>query len=207
MENKIKAAFEALGLQLKKGAETIYEFQYEGSTMLWLQSDDKNFLNIARPSIHPSDIPDELTLLRTVDKFNSKIKYIKATNSGGAIWLYYERELMEDEDLYAIIRAMVCHIDFSKVALASIFKRICDGEDVDEDEDDDNDDDDGISPESSNEGEDINVDDSDNPDIERLMKEFERSLDETDDYELIEDDDEEDGDYELLKDENEDDEA
>ena len=59
-----------------------------------------------------------------MNKINSTLKYIKAYELSKSIWLFYERELLGNEDLVKVISHMILHLEaglmFSRKTLAEI---------------------------------------------------------------------------------------
>lgn len=133
MKEKIKNAFEALGFELEQLDDIGCKFQYEGSDYLWMYSDDDDdFLNISLPGVLDLDKVDEMFFYKLMDHLNGTLKYVKVNMLQESMWLFYERELMEDEDLERVISRMVSHLYH---AMDMLYKNIekCSSDDSDND--------------------------------------------------------------------------
>lgn len=112
MKEKILEAFKALGFIMNEFDEMAYDFSYEGRRYLFfLCENDEGFLNIALPCVVEEGETDEESFHQIMDKLNSIMKYVKAYKAFGGITLFYERELIGDEDLIVVIRKMIHHLD------------------------------------------------------------------------------------------------
>lgn len=111
MKEKIKNALEALGFELKELDDFGCKFQYEAYHFLWMYcDDDDDFLNIALPGVLELEDFDDLFFYKLMDHLNGTLKYVKANILHDSMWLFYERELMEDEDLERVIPRMISHL-------------------------------------------------------------------------------------------------
>lgn len=111
MKEQILQAFDELGFKMNPVEEVGYEFNYEGSTFLYMVNEDEDFLNIAIPGILEINEERKDVCHELMDKINSNIKYIKAFNMGNSIWLSYERELLGGEDLKLLLSRMIYHLE------------------------------------------------------------------------------------------------
>lgn len=111
MNEKIKDAFAALGFQLDEVDETNYHFTYEGLHYLWITSADEEFLNIVVPNAGDKAAMDELAFYQLMDHINSTLKYVKANAFDDEMWLFYERELIGEEDFEDLLRHMIVHLE------------------------------------------------------------------------------------------------
>jgi hypothetical protein len=112
MKEKILEAFKALGFMMKEFDETAYGFSYEGRSYLFFPNEkDEDFLNIALPCVVEERETDDETFHQIMDKLNSTLKYVKAYKAFEGITLFYERELIGDEDLKMVLRKMIHHLD------------------------------------------------------------------------------------------------
>ena len=101
--------------------------------------DDENFLNISVPGIYDLEENNKETYNALKEKINSTLKYIKAYTLGGSLWLFYERDLLGNEDLEEVIRHMILHLAAALMFARDAIEKIDNGE-SDEDSDDDNND-------------------------------------------------------------------
>ena len=117
--------FAELGFKLEQMDDLGYEFSYEGTNFIFMPSaDDEDFLNICVPGIYDLEEESPLTFIELMNKINSTLKYIKAYELSKSIWLFYERELLGNEDLVKVISHMILHLEaglmFSRKAVAEI---------------------------------------------------------------------------------------
>lgn len=124
MKEKIMEAFAELGFQLEQMGDFGYGFSYEGTNFIYLSNDDDDFLNISVPGIYDLEDGSPSTFIELMNKINSTLKYIKAYDLEQSIWLFYERELLGDEDLPKVISRMILHLEvglmFSRKTIAEI---------------------------------------------------------------------------------------
>ena len=118
MKEQVKNILEELGFQTEPVDEYL-GFEFEGLNYLYLYNpNDEDFLNISIPCVMVPDEDDETMLFRIADKINSTLKYVKAYIYDDRLWLFYERELLGDEDLEKLITAMIL-----RLAAAAVFVR------------------------------------------------------------------------------------
>ncbi len=119
MKEKILAAFENLGFNMEDTESLGYTFNYEGINFLYMYNeDDENFLNISVPGIYDLEENNKEKYEELKEKINSTLKYIKAYTLGDSLWLFYERDLSNNDDLEEVIRCMILHL-----AAALVFAR------------------------------------------------------------------------------------
>ena len=140
MKEKILAAFENLGFNLEDNDSLGYHFYYEGINFLYMYNeDDENFLNISVPGIYDLEEDNKENYDVLKEKINSTLKYVRAYTLGGSLWLFYERDLLDNEDLEEVIRRMILHLAAALMFARDSIEKIDNGE-SDEDSDDDNND-------------------------------------------------------------------
>ena len=150
MKEKILEAFRELGFKLEEEEGMGYCFNYEGLNLLYMYNEsDEEFLNIAIPGIVEVEEDRMLQICALLEKINSTLKYIKAYMVGNSVWLFYERELIEqreqsrtcsdyaesrekktegqlcgEEDPMTVISRMILHLEaglvFARKAMAEI---------------------------------------------------------------------------------------
>ena len=99
MKEKILEAFRDLGFKLEEEEGMGYCFKYEGLNLLYMYNEnDEEFLNIALPGIVEVEDDKMLQICALLEKINSTLKYIKAYMLGNSVWLFYERELIEQRE-------------------------------------------------------------------------------------------------------------
>ena len=99
MKEKILEAFRDLGFKLEEEEGMGYCFNYEGLNLLYMYNEnDEEFLNIALPGIVEVEEDKMLQICALLEKINSTLKYIKAYILGNSVWLFYERELIEQRE-------------------------------------------------------------------------------------------------------------
>ena len=153
-------ALKALGFETKD-FEIGYGFEFEGSRFLYLPSDDEQFLSIALPSVHEFDEENELEGYKLMNKVNRQMKYVKATRINGDIWLFFERNLLGDEDLKEVLQQMIFSLEAAHFFMQDWEENAEDDNESDEDEDDNESDEDEDDFELEEEEEDIEADEED----------------------------------------------
>ena len=140
MKEKILAAFENLGFNLEDNESLGYHFYYEGINFLYMYNeDDEDFLNISVPSIYDFEKDNKEKYEELKEKINSTLKYVKAYTLGDSLWIFYERDLLGNEDLEEVIRHMILHLAAALMFARDSIEKIDNGE-SDEDSDNDNND-------------------------------------------------------------------
>ena len=135
MKEKVLDVLKALGFETKD-FEIGYGFEFEGSHFLYLPSDDEQFLSIALPSVHEFDEENELEGYKLMNKVNRQMKYVKATRINGDIWLFFERNLLGEEDLKEVLQQMIFSLEAAHFFLQDWEENAEDDNESDEDEDD-----------------------------------------------------------------------
>lgn len=111
MQEKVMEALKNQGFKLEKEGEMGYSFEYESLGLLYLPSEnDDTFLNLAVPSIWEGDGEQVAEAYAVVNQINASLKYVKACMLGSRMWLFYERELLDSEDLEEIVAHMVVRL-------------------------------------------------------------------------------------------------
>lgn len=140
MKEKILAAFENLGFNLEDNESLGYHFYYEGINFLYMYNeDDEDFLNISVPSIYDFEKYNKEKYEELKEKINSTLKYVKAYTLGDSLWIFYERDLLGNEDLEEVIRHMILHLAAALMFARDSIEKIDNGE-SDEGSDNDNND-------------------------------------------------------------------
>ena len=99
MKEQILEAFRDLGFKLEEDEGMGYSFNYEGLNLLYMYNEnDEEFLNIALPGIVEVESDNMLQICALLEKINSTLKYVKAYMLGNSVWLFYERELIEQRE-------------------------------------------------------------------------------------------------------------
>lgn len=137
MKEKILEAFENLGFNLEYNDTLGYSFFYEGINLLYMYNeDDETFLNISVPGIYDlEDGKEAYDVLK--EKINSTLKYVKAYTLCNSLWIFYERDLLGNEDLEEVIRRMVLQLAAALMFARDVIDKIENGE-SDKTTDDDN---------------------------------------------------------------------
>lgn len=112
MKEKVLAAFAELGFELIPVDDYGYQFEYENINLAYLPTDDDDdFLNICIPGIYDVEEDCPLVFMEVMNKVNSTLKYIKAYAMGESLWLFYERDVMGEEDFPLTISRMIRHLE------------------------------------------------------------------------------------------------
>ena len=140
MKEKILAAFENLGFNLEDNESLGFSFNYEGIYYLYMYNeDDEDFLNLSVPGIYDLEDDNKENYDALKEKINSTLKYVKAYTLGKGLWLFYERDLLGNEDLEEVIRRMILHLAAALMFARDSIEKIDNGE-SDEGSDNDNND-------------------------------------------------------------------
>lgn len=140
MKEKILAAFENLGFNLEDNESLGYHFYYEGINFLYMYNeDDEDFLNISVPGIYDLEEDNKEDYDELKEKINSTLKYVKAYTLGDSLWLFYERDLLGNEDVEEVICCMILHLAAALMFARDSIEKIENGE-SDEGSDNDNND-------------------------------------------------------------------
>lgn len=128
MKEKILEAFENLGFNLEYNDTLGYSFFYEGINLLYMYNeDDETFLNISVPGIYDlEDGKETYDVLK--EKINSTLKYVKAYTLCNSLWIFYERDLLGNEDLEEVIRRMVLQLAAALMFARDTIDKIENGE-------------------------------------------------------------------------------
>lgn len=138
MKEKILAAFENLGFNLEDNESLGFSFNYEGINYLYMYNeDDEDFLNISVPSIYDLEEDNKENYDALKEKINSTLKYVKAYTLGKGLWLFYERDLLGNEDLEEVIRRMILHLAAALMFARDSIEKI-DNDESEEGSDNDN---------------------------------------------------------------------
>lgn len=89
-----------------------YTFKYEGINMLWTTpKDDEDFLSISVPCIDEITDDNSALIHSLIEDLNSTLKYVKTYVIDEHVWIFYERELIGEEDLRLCISHMIMHLE------------------------------------------------------------------------------------------------
>lgn len=109
MKEKFMEILANLGFQTFAIDNWGVHFEYDDVTMITPFSDDEDFLTIIVPGIVRKN--DHLELFDTIlSKLNADIKYVKAYDNEGLIWLCYERECINGEITELEVEHMILHL-------------------------------------------------------------------------------------------------
>ncbi len=137
MKEKILKVLRKLGFELEKIADDdIYSFEYEGINLLYIcDSGNDEMLCLAVPGIYSMEdgnMPHYSTLL---DTLNFSMRYAKAYTVADKLWLFYEREVLEGEDLEEIIQRMILRLQKGFLASRTILETMDSAQEGDADND------------------------------------------------------------------------
>ena len=111
MKKKVLDTLKALGFELKE-VGIGYAFQFEGKNFLYTPDDrDEEFLSIALPMVAHADNENDIKFYQLLNMINRILKYGKAVEINGDMWLFSERKLFGDEDLKNVLQNMILHLD------------------------------------------------------------------------------------------------
>lgn len=130
MKEKILNTLKTLGFNLEQVENFGYLFKYEGINYVWMtETDDDKFLSIVIPGILEKPDGESISFYKLVDGLNSSLKYVKACVVSDSIWLVYEHELFEDEDVERLISRMIVHLDAAIRIFHNRMEELVNGED------------------------------------------------------------------------------
>ncbi len=135
MNERILNTLTAMGFQPEAVEDACYAFHYEGVNFLYLPSDDDDFLNIAVPAIWDIDDKNSLVVYKIMDMLNATAKYVKANMYADEMWLFYERELIGDENLEEVITRMIVHLEGTLIFFRNTLDEIANTDNSDTDDD------------------------------------------------------------------------
>ena len=140
MKEKILAVFANLGFNLEDIESLGFSFNYEGINYLYMYNeDDEDFLNISVPGIYDLEEDNKEGYNALKEKINSSLKYVKAYTLGNGLWLFYERDLLGNEDLEDVIRHMILHLAAALMFARDAIDKIDNGESDNSSDEDKND--------------------------------------------------------------------
>lgn len=131
---KIIEAFEELGFHLGQIVESEWlGFSFEGNKYMYLSdNEEEEYLSISIPYIYELKDDNFNKFVKLEEWINYASKCVKASNRDNSLWLFYERKLLNEEDLKLVISHMVMSLDY---VLYTAHRFIEDLETEDENED------------------------------------------------------------------------
>lgn len=149
MKEKILEILRELGFKLEELEGLGYGFSYEGLNYVYIPvDDDESFINITVPSVFDFNPNNVLKCYDVLNNINSTVKYAKAYKVNNSVWLFYEREVVNDEDLKQVIIHMIFRLDIAMDYVRKVRTELDDDVEVEEECDDT-----GKDEESGNENE------------------------------------------------------
>lgn len=140
MKEKVLKALEKLGFLLEPVGDIGYCFNYEGGNYLWLYNDnDTDYFVLAYAGVVEKDDISSEAYYSLIDHLNSEVKYVKAYTFCDSISLFYEREIVGEEDFEETIPRMIFRLAHTAAMIQDILKGETDesaGDEIDDDEDD-----------------------------------------------------------------------
>lgn len=132
MKEKIFEAFANLGFKLDGSDDTGYVFDYENLHLIYMYNqNDEDYFCICLPGFYDYEEAKKEQYQALAEKINATLKYVKAYTLGGCMWLFYERELLDGEDLEALIRHMIFHLEaglrFARKTIMELEASLADG--------------------------------------------------------------------------------
>lgn len=115
MEKKILETMLELGFNVEQVEKDLFLFQYEGLKFLYMQSMLKNeMLTFSIPCIYQVTPKNIWVVPLLTEKINRDASFVKAYMYEDYVSLFYEREVLENENLEEIISRMVVHLYSTK---------------------------------------------------------------------------------------------
>lgn len=114
MKKKVLETLTELGFELEPIEELGYEFDYETTHLMYVpDKKDEDFLVICVPGIYEIEEKYPWVFMELANRLNASLKYIKAYPMKESLWLFYERELMSEEDFLIVIPQIIAHLDIA----------------------------------------------------------------------------------------------
>lgn len=112
MNEKVLDSLKAMGFQTEILDGCGCCFEYEGQGYLYFDNDDdESFIDIAIPRVLNKEKYPEM-FYQIMDSLNNKMKYVKAYAVDDDMWLFYERELIgEEQDYELLVGRMILRLD------------------------------------------------------------------------------------------------
>lgn len=109
MKEKFLEILANLGFQPDAVDEWGVHFEYDEVDMVTPFSEDNEFLTIIAPClVKRNDNPELFDTI--IAKMNADIKYVKAYDNEGLIWICYERECLDGEITEPEVEHMIVHL-------------------------------------------------------------------------------------------------
>lgn len=126
MKEKILKVLRKLGFELEETPdEDIYGFEYEGINMIYIcEPENDEMLCLAVPGIYSMEDDNMSQYNALLDTLNYSMRYAKAYTVADKLWLFYEREALEGEDLDEIIQRMILRLQKGFLAARTILERM-----------------------------------------------------------------------------------
>ncbi len=133
MKEKILETLNNLGFSLTEVGTLDYAFKYEGINFLYMYNeDDEKFLNLSIPDIYDLDKEDIIKYYTLCEKINSTLKYVKAYTFNDNLWLFYERELFENDDLEELLSRMIHELTIALLVVRNTIQKMEEEETTDD---------------------------------------------------------------------------
>lgn len=133
MKEKILETLNNLGFSLTEVGTLDYAFKYEGINFLYMYNeDDEKFLNLSIPGIYDLDKEDIIKYYILCEKINSTLKYVKAYTFNDNLWLFYERELFENDDLEELLSRMIHELTIALLVVRNTIQKMEEEETTDD---------------------------------------------------------------------------
>lgn len=133
MKEKILETLNNLGFSLTEVGTLDYSFKYEGINFLYMYNeDDEKFLNLSIPGIYDLDKEDIIKYYTLCEKINSTLKYVKAYTFNDNLWLFYERELFENDDLEELLSRMIHELTIALLVVRNTIQKMEEEETTDD---------------------------------------------------------------------------
>lgn len=112
-KEQVMGVLKKVGFQLEEVEGWGYNFSYEGRNFLYIPNDeDPRFLNICMPRVrYYEEGGDLLDYYKFISRLNATFKYVKAYDLQNTVWLFYEREVFDNEDLEQVVIRMILHLE------------------------------------------------------------------------------------------------
>lgn len=114
MKEQVLQTLRDLGFDTEEVGELGHRFSYEGVNFLFMNpEDDESFLSLSVPRIRDLSEVNDPNFFRFANYLNTQLKYTKAYWVEDSLWLFYERELLGEENMEELLTRMIHRLNYA----------------------------------------------------------------------------------------------